>query len=108
MGPTLVALAGGTLDYPQFGKSLVPVLRDPNQLHREDALSEIRQEVMLLQSRWKVALNKQGRVYLLFDLENDPQETTNLAGRSDMMKISAELRYRILERIKQSQVQSEI
>ncbi|GAB4291582.1 MAG: hypothetical protein Fur0025_26880 [Oscillatoriaceae cyanobacterium] len=108
VGPTLVALAGGTLDYPQFGKSLVPVLRDPNQLHREDALSEIRQEVMLLQSRWKIALNQQGQVYLLFDIENDPQETTNLAGRPDMMKISAELRYRILERIKQSQVQSEI
>ena len=98
LGPTLVDLVGATLDIEQSGKSLVPVLRNPQQLHRQDALSEFDQEVMLQSDRWKVALNQQGQVYLLFDLENDPEETINLANRADLAQIATELRAQCLAR----------
>ncbi len=98
LGPTLADLAGASLDIEQSGKSLEPVLRDPQQLHRVDALSEFDQEVMLQSDRWKVALNQHGQVYLLFDLENDPEETINLANRPDFAQIEKELRARCLAR----------
>ena len=54
--------------------------------------------------RWKLALNRQGQPYLLFDLDNDPDETRNLIGTPDMADLIERLRLRILERLLQSQV----
>jgi choline-sulfatase len=104
LGPTLVELAGGTLQHQQFAWSLVPVLHDPRAVHRAEAISELRGEIMIIDRRWKMALNREGRPYLLYDLENDPRETTNLVARADMREIADELRLRILERVIQSQV----
>ena len=73
IGPTLVELAGGELEHRQFGKSLCPVLTQPEATHREFAISEIEGEIMLLNQEWKIALNAKGEVYLLFDVQNDPE-----------------------------------
>ena len=103
VGPTLAELAGASIDHQQFAVSLAPLTRDPRARLREDALSEISGEVMLVNDRWKIALNREGRAYLLFDLAHDPDETTNLAGDPDRAADADALRLRILERIVQTQ-----
>ncbi|NKB68245.1 MAG: sulfatase-like hydrolase/transferase [Candidatus Latescibacteria bacterium] len=104
VGPTLVELAGGQLDYPQFAQSLVPVLDDPDRCHRREAIAEIDGEIALSNENWKAVLNAQGQVYLLFDRRQDPQEQRNLAGRPDIQGLADQLRLRILERVMESQV----
>ncbi|MDG2071409.1 MAG: sulfatase-like hydrolase/transferase [Pseudomonadales bacterium] len=101
IGPTLVELAGGSLDYLQFAKSFTGAL-DGGE-HREDGLSEIEGEFMLMNNDWKIALNREGLTYLLFDRKNDPKETRNLAGLAEYKSTADALRLRILERILQSQ-----
>ena len=59
---------------------------------------------MLLDEQWKAALNADGQVYMLFDVQNDPQERENLAGRADMRHVEEGLRLRILERLVQTQL----
>ena len=104
IGPTLVELIGGKLQHRQFGRSLCPVLRDPEGTHRDFAISEIQGEIMLLNQEWKAALNADGEVYLLFDVQNDPNETHNLAGKSEVADIETALRLQILERLVQTQL----
>ena len=104
IGPTLVELAGGELGHRQFGKSLCPVLANPEVIHRDFAISEIEGEVMLLNREWKAALNTDGEVYLLFDVENDPNELQNLAGSTEVSDIETALRLQILERLMQTQL----
>ena len=103
-GPTLAELAGGEIEYPQFAKSLCPMLADPSIEHRSEAISEYGGDVMLLNHDWKIALNKEGEAYLLFDVKNDPSEVNNLAGRADMADVENSLKLRILERMMESQV----
>ena len=105
IGPTLVESAGGELAHRQFGKSLCPVLTQPDTTHRDFAISEIQGEIMLLNQAWKAALNVNGEVYLLFDVENDPNETENLAGRPEVADVETALRLQILERLMQTQLE---
>jgi choline-sulfatase len=105
LGPTLVDLAGGSLRHTQFGESLFPALEHPQMAHRPDALSEFQGEVMLVTPQWKIALNAASRPYLLFDLQQDPNESVNLAGTAAVKDIEMKLSLRILERLVRSQVQ---
>jgi choline-sulfatase len=105
IGPTLVEMAGGRVDYPQFGCSLNPVLEDPRVEHRTEVIAELVGEIMLLDHQWKVALNCAGQVYLLFDVQNDPDEMVNLAGRPEMAAVEDRLRLRVLERLVSTQLQ---
>jgi len=104
VGPTLVKIAGGELKHRQFGKSLCPVVDDPKAVHREEAISELNGEVMVFNQEWKMAINSDGAPYLLFDVQNDPDETRNLAGLPEMADVENELRLRILKRMVQSQL----
>jgi choline-sulfatase len=104
LGPTLVELAGGALQHRHFGRSLRAQLSDPTLAHRDAALSEIRGEIMILNERYKMALNRQGQPYLLYDLQQDPDETHNLAGLPEMQALETELRLRILERMVGTQI----
>ena len=72
IGPTLVELAGGTIDYRQFARSLCRSMASADIEHRPDGISEFRGEFMIT--------NREGKSCLLFNLENDPRETRNLAG----------------------------
>lgn len=105
IGPTLVELVGGELGHRQFGKSLCPVLTQPEATHRDFAISEIEGEIMLLSKEWKAALNANGEVYLLFDVQNDPNEIQNLVGRPEVADIETALRLQILERLMQTQLE---
>ena len=104
IGPTLVELVGGELGHRQFGKSLCPVLTQPEVTHRDFAISEIEGEIMLLSKEWKAALNANGEISLLFDVQNDPNEIQNLAGRPEVADIETALRLQILERLMQTQL----
>ena len=52
---------------------------------------------------WKCAVNAEGRAYLLFGLDNDPGESTNLAGMPEYRDVEERLRLRILERMMAAQ-----
>ena len=104
MGPTLVELAGGSLEYTQFGKSVVDCLNDQGVHHRTEAISQINHETMLLDERWKCVLNAEGEVYLLFDVCQDKGEQNNLAGQEEVREIELKLKRSILERIAETQL----
>ena len=103
IGPTLVELAGGEMQHRQFGKSLCPVLDDTEATHREFAISEISREIMLLNREWKIAINKERQPYLLFNVQNDPNETNNLAGLPKMEELETQLKSQILEHLSHTQ-----
>ena len=105
IGPTLVELAGGELRHQHFARSLCPIVGAPDSEHRPFALSELHGEIMLLDQKWKMVLNASGEPYLLFDLENDPDETNNLAGANTTASVRTDLRLRILEHLVRTQVQ---
>jgi len=104
IGPTLVELAGGELGHRQFARSLCPVLADPAVDIRDEAVSELQGEVMIMDRDWKMAVNEKGQPYLLFDLRNDPDERRNLAGDPGMAEVEDELRMRMFRHILMNQV----
>ncbi len=104
VGPTLLELAGGRVDYPQSAQSLVQSLDDPTKTHRPFVISEIQREVMYLDHHWKAALNKEGELYLLFNREEDPQELHNLAAHPDLAEVETRIRLQLLERILATQI----
>ena len=104
VGPTIVELAESFIEYPQFARSLCPMMQDVNREHRPDAIAEYDGEIMLLNKEWKIAINKEGHSYMLFDVINDPEEQENLAGKPDNNAIESMLRLRILERLQTSQL----
>ncbi|MCH2665796.1 sulfatase-like hydrolase/transferase [bacterium] len=103
VGPTLAEYAGAELDYKQFAKPLQPCLVDETARGRDEALCELSHEMMVTDEKWKMAANSDGKPYLLFDLENDPKESKNLAGLDDYADAETELRIRMLERVMQAQ-----
>ena len=106
LGPTLVELAGGELEHRQFARSLCPALTSAAAAHRQHALSEFRGEFLLLTGDWKMALNRDGKSYLLFDRHADPRETRNLAGLPEYASVENELRLATLERIAKTQLKA--
>lgn len=102
VGPTLVDLAGGTLDYPQFGLSLRGLIDGSYSTLRDHVLSELSGEIMYCDEQWKVVLNKDGDIYLLFDRLNDPHEQLNLASAPGTEAISAHLIQKVMCAIAQT------
>ncbi len=99
IGPTLVECAGGVTSYQHFAKSLGQAIARPNIVHREEALSEVRGEVMLSNKEWKIVFNQQGAPYLLFDLIHDPLELTNLVNDSHYKHVIDDFRIRLCQRL---------
>ena len=108
IGPTLVELAGGEIKHQQFGESLCPVLDGTKNSHREFAVSEIENEIMLLNEEWKFAVNSRKQPYMLFDVKNDPNEINNLAGLPNMKTLETELRARVFEHLANTQESMEV
>jgi arylsulfatase len=104
LGPTLVELAGGEIAHRQFARSLVPCLKDPAASIREESLCELAGEIMVRDARWKLAVNKTGHPYLLFDLQHDPRESRNLAGLHEYRDVETGLRLKMLERVIEAQL----
>ena len=104
IGPTLVECAGGELHHPQFARSLVPQLKGAVRQHRDYAIAEFAGEIMLMDQKWKLALNGEGVPYLLFDLENDPDEEINLVEDPAMKMIRDAIQIKMLEHLTRTQV----
>jgi choline-sulfatase len=104
IGPTLVDLVGGKLAFQQFGKSLVPYLRSGADKGRSVAISEYLGEIMIMDHVWKAAINPDGTVYQLFQVRDDPDELTNLAGRPEVAEVETELRLRAFRQVLQTQM----
>tara|TARA_R110002096_G_scaffold316010_6_gene510319 strand:- start:3812 stop:5260 length:1449 start_codon:yes stop_codon:yes gene_type:complete len=92
IAPTLLEFAGLPIPRSPQGKSLVPLLTDPNSAWRADWFYEhhfslpspmqIEASEGVRTPRWKYIryINQDPVFEQLFDLENDPYETKNLAG----------------------------
>lgn len=93
LAPTLAELAGtafpasvdGVAQVPVAGKSIEPVLRDPQAAGRDVQFFEMRGQRAITSGTWKaVAIHQYGKDFAddrwsLFDLANDYAETTNVA-----------------------------
>jgi hypothetical protein len=90
-----------------MGRSLWPCLRDPTATVREAAFSEIDDTTLVRTARHKYALDSRGTGYLLFDLENDPDERENLIGRPGAEELEREMRERIFDWLLATQVRME-
>ena len=89
--PTACELTG--VDIPQTvqGKSLVPVLKDPAATIKEAALSIVKDGHSLRSSRWAYMGYKDGSEEL-YDMDADPGQFTNLAGKPEHEAVLAEWR----------------
>lgn len=90
LGPTLCEWAGVEQLPRQDGISLVPVFENREELQERVVVSEmlekeggrLRAGIMLRQGKWKyIVYSGYEDQEILFDLEADPQERTNVAGR---------------------------
>jgi len=104
IGPTLAEYAGAEIDYPNFARSLVPVISGEQKIHRKSVLSEFTEELMLLTEKWKFTVNKEGHPYFLVDMINDPGETTNLVSEPQYRELVGELQTQLLRRVLDSQL----
>ncbi len=91
IGATMLEYAGSESPEYRFAHSLKPVVEEAvvgssdaarasraNTGLRSAALSEIAGEYMLYDGKRKACWNRKGELYLLFDIENDPDEINNL------------------------------
>jgi arylsulfatase len=100
LGATLAELAGAHDVEGSMARSVVPVLEDPSRSHREVALSELRREKMVATADWKLALNRDREVYLVYDLQADPSERRNVAALPDYEEIEGDLRRHLRQTVK--------
>ncbi len=101
--PTLLEAVGAEPSQRCFGRSLWPVLEDPSAPHRHAVLSEVDYkpylDTMIRTERFKCAVDQQGRAFMLYDVQNDPQEQTNLLGHPDYADVEREMRELLLSRL---------
>jgi arylsulfatase A-like enzyme len=98
-GATLVELAGAELPGDSYARSITSVLQEPSRPHRGLALSEFSGEAMVASTDWKLAVNSDGDVYLLYDLRADPFDTHNLAALPKYEQIEREYRRYLRETV---------
>ena len=79
-----------------FGKSVLEVFTEANSVGSSTVFSEISNRTLIHDDHWKMVLNSANEVLTLFDIEMDPTESMNLAGRSDTGETVARLRETVL------------
>ena len=108
--PTLLEAVGSEPSGRALGRSLWPVIRDPQDEVREYQLSEIygsklfgERRMMVRSHRHKYAVDEAGRGFMLYDLEEDPEEQHNLIGREGTASLEQDMREVLLKRLVASQ-----
>jgi choline-sulfatase len=99
VGATLVDAAGGRPSSASHARSVIPAALDPARAHRRYALSELKQELMVATADHKLAVNRAGEPYLLFDLRADPEERRNLVGVPEYEEIQEALQGELHETV---------
>ena len=101
--PTVLEAIGVPQPAMSLGRSLLPVISDPEARHRGDLLSEIyyggSRNVMLKTERHKYVIDQQGRGYMLYDLGQDPEEQHNLIGAPEARALEQAMRNALLVRL---------
>lgn len=104
--PTVLEAAGRNPSRRCLGRSLWPVLRDPEAQIRDFQLSEIshgQRHIMIRSHDRKYVVDDQSRGFMLYDLENDPHEQTNLILDGNHRDLEAEMREALLKRLVEAQ-----
>lgn len=78
VGATIVDYAGGQLAESSQARSLRSLIEGRATAHRELAVSEFLGHTAILDQRWKIEFDPDGRPTLLFDRVEDPLEQENL------------------------------
>lgn len=95
LGPTLCELIGlnGEIGH---AKSMVPLMQG-NPYAKKREVSQIFGETMVLEDSIKAVFNQMNQIYLLFDLEHDPEERYNLAGTPEAEGLEKSMRQSLEE-----------
>jgi arylsulfatase A-like enzyme len=100
--PTILAIAGIDLlpvMKKREGRDLTKILREERGAFRDTLFSELGTTVMIHTGNWKLVYDpEQGGVQYLFNLANDPQELSNLAGVAGYEAVTLELMHKLLGR----------
>ena len=101
--PTVLDAIGVPQPPMSLGRSLLPVISDPEARHRGDLLSEIHyggsRNVMLKTARHKYVIDQEGRGYMLYDMDRDPDEQHNLIGAAEAQELEPTMRDALLVRL---------
>jgi iduronate 2-sulfatase len=96
--PTLTELCGFQAPDYLDGKSLVPVLNDPTAQVKDAAFTQCRQGYSIRTAKWRFTSWSNGQQgEQLYDMEQDPHETKNLASDPAHQTLVAELRAKLKE-----------
>ena len=103
--PTLTELAGLPADSKTQGQSLVALLNDPRtSLPRTDAFIQVGSGFGLRNGKWAYMWYPASKKHkqegsMLYDMETDPSQYTNLASAPEYVSIKTQLHKRLLQRI---------
>ena len=103
LGPTVVELAGGQLEYQQCGQSLVPMWESDTP-HGRTGMSQLNGEFMITDGHFKMMLNREGQPYYLLSQQEDDFESQNLIRENTPKDIVNNLREQLIERVSRSQL----
>lgn len=103
--PTLTELAGLPPEANVQGQSLVPLLdNSQSSLQKTDAMIQVGAGFGLRQGKWAwmwypASKKRKQAGFMLYDMEQDPQQYTNLAENPEFAAVRKQLHERLLERI---------
>jgi arylsulfatase A-like enzyme len=105
--PTLAALAGLKLPQPVDGVDLAPLLKgkpfEPRPFFVSYCQEPPRQLYMVTDARYKYIYSQVNGVEELYDLDNDPHETRNLAGRASAARVARAMRHYLVHWAEQNE-----
>ena len=91
--PTACEIAGIKIPVSVQGKSLVPVLKNPDAKIKELAFSFVKNGSSMRYKKWAYMKYKDGTEEL-YDMQNDPKQFNNLASTKKYSKVMENLRYK--------------
>lgn len=100
--PTLCSLAGIEVPASVQGKSIVPLLSDPQKTINKVVYTRFKNADAIVSPNFNYTLYENGEE-MLYDLQADPDETANRAGDPDYEEILAQLRSLLQEQIELAQ-----
>jgi len=94
--PTVLELAGCPSRENELGESLLPLCDNPQAGGASAVFSEIQDTTMIRDTQYKMAVDRAGDTLLLYDMQSDPAERNNLAGKPELADIEKRLKLRML------------